>query len=162
MSANDQLSAIAELHRLLGGRGIDYWLFGGWAVDFHAGAVTRQHDDIDVVVRQRDMADVADLVSASGWRHAPEPGEDGYTGYERGPLRIELAFAEHGAWAPGALDDDVEQLNGVTARVVSLASLVADKSEDHDDPAVTAKDRADLATLTARGAKIPSKEERTR
>jgi hypothetical protein len=27
---------------------IAYWLFGGWAVDFHAGQVTREHGDIDI------------------------------------------------------------------------------------------------------------------
>jgi hypothetical protein len=27
-----------------------YWLFGGWAVDFHAGRVTRDHADIDLAV----------------------------------------------------------------------------------------------------------------
>jgi hypothetical protein len=50
MSETEQLAALARIHELLDGQGIDYWLFGGWAVDFHAGLVTRAHDDLDIAV----------------------------------------------------------------------------------------------------------------
>ena len=42
-----QLSDIAEFARLFEDAALDYWLFGGWAVDFHVGEVTRAHGDID-------------------------------------------------------------------------------------------------------------------
>ena len=48
--AEHQLGALSHLSELLGQHGIEYWLFGGWAVDFHAGKVTRPHDDLDVTV----------------------------------------------------------------------------------------------------------------
>jgi hypothetical protein len=37
-----QFAALISIHELLDARGIEYWLFGGWAVDFHAQKVTRQ------------------------------------------------------------------------------------------------------------------------
>jgi hypothetical protein len=37
---SQQLSALARVSDLLETAGIDYWLFGGWAVDFYAGSVT--------------------------------------------------------------------------------------------------------------------------
>jgi hypothetical protein len=41
----------------------------------------------------------------------------------------------------------VRELEGTRARVVSVESLRADKSEDRDDPSAARKDRADLAAL---------------
>jgi hypothetical protein len=45
-----QLAALADVGERLGDGGFEYWLFGGWAVDFHLGTVTREHDDIDLAV----------------------------------------------------------------------------------------------------------------
>ncbi len=161
MDESGHLAALARLHELLDRNGIEYWLFGGWAVDFHAGAVTRPHDDLDLAVWLEDLDRIASLLAAEGWRHVPDEDEDGYTAYERGSLRVELAFlardesgvvytplrAGRASWPVGAFGSDVAELHGVRARVVSLAALRADKAEAHDDPRVAAKDRADLATL---------------
>ena len=163
MSTNtEQLAALARLHDLLGQHGIEYWLFGGWAVDFHAGSVTRRHDDLDLAIWQEDQDRVASLLVADGWKHAPREDEDGYTGYEQGALRVELAFlasSENGEvytplregraeWPDDAFDTDVAELCGVRARLISLHAIKADKAEAHDDPVVAAKDRADLETLS--------------
>jgi aminoglycoside-2''-adenylyltransferase len=161
----DQLAALARVHELLERHGIEYWLFGGWAVDFHVGAVTRAHADLDIAVWLKDHNRIAAMLAADGWKHAPEEGEDGYTGYERGRVRLELAFLARGekgrvytplregqgAWPDGSFEDDAAELRGVRARVISLRALKADKSETRDDALVAAKDRADLATLSRLG-----------
>ena len=158
-----QLAALARVHELLERRGIEYWLFGGWAVDFHAGSVTRAHDDVDIAVWAEDHDRIASLLAADGWKRAPEEDEDGYTGYERGAVRLELAFLARdedgqvytplregrGAWPRDAFEDDVAELRGVRARLVGLVALKADKSEAREDSTVAAKDRADLASLSA-------------
>jgi hypothetical protein len=158
----EQLAALARIHELLDGQGIDYWLFGGWAVDFHSGSITRAHDDLDIAVWLNDHDRIAALLAEDGWLHAPEEHEDGYTGYERGVVRLELAFLDRsedgrvytptrdgrGAWPDGTFEDDVVELLGVRARVVMLRALKADKAETRDDPIVAAKDRADLANLS--------------
>ena len=41
------------------------------------------------------------------------------------------------------------RVNGVRARIVGLASLIEDNSGPRHDPAVTAKDQADVALLTS-------------
>ena len=162
MSEAEQLAALARAHELLERHGIEYWLFGGWAVDFHGGSVTRPHDDLDIAVWLKDHNRIAALLETDGWKHAPEEGEDGYTGYERGPVRLELAFLARGekgqvytplregraAWPDGSFEHDAAELRSVRARVVSLRALKADKSETRDDALVAAKDRADLATLS--------------
>jgi Aminoglycoside-2''-adenylyltransferase len=162
-TAGAQLETIRWLHTALGEAGMDYWLFGGWAVDFHAGRVTRTHGDVDLAVWQSDLDRVSGLLEANGWAHAPEPGEQGYTGYELGDVRVELAVLAQndtgtiytplgdgqGDWPVGSFGDDIAEVNGVHARVVSLVSLIEDKSGVRDDPAATAKDRADVALLTS-------------
>jgi hypothetical protein len=162
MSANEQLQLLSRLNELFQQEGIDYWLFGGWAVDFHAGAITRAHADVDVAVWESDLARIAALLAADGWSPAPERGEDGYTGYERGTVRLELAFLarnetgeiytplvqRRGAWPEGAFGNDIADLDGVRARVISLGALRSDKAEVRDDPVVARKDSADLATLS--------------
>jgi hypothetical protein len=161
--AEAQLRTIGRMHVLLTEHGIDYWLFGGWAVDFHAGRVTREHADIDVAVWAADWRRIQVLLEESGWQHAPEPGEDGYTGYERAGSRLELALLARdvdgiihtplvdgrGDWPAGSFRDDEREVNGVVARVVGLTSLIEDKSGPRDDPFSAAKDQADIALLTS-------------
>jgi hypothetical protein len=158
-----QLAALADVHELLEQHGIDYWLFGGWAVDFYAGAVTRPHDDVDIAIWLKDHARIADLLAANGWTHAPHEDEDGGTGYERSGVRLELTFLERddgGVFIPlrsgrASWTDDlggkVGVLNGVRARLIALAVLTRGKSRARDDPGDAAKDRADSATLSRLG-----------
>jgi hypothetical protein len=158
-----QLAALESIESLLRTHGIENWLFGGWAVDFHAGRVSRAHGDLDLAVWIEDHDRIAQLLANDGWTHVPEDGEDGYTGYEREGVRLELAFLARdedgaiftplvggrGSWPEGAFGDDVAELGGVRARVIGLQALRADKSEAHEDPRAAAKDHADLATLDA-------------
>jgi len=144
VNAEDLLSALSHLDELFGQHGIEYWLFGGWAVDFHAEKVTRPHDDLDLAVLSHDGQRVRELLIASGWRHAPE---EGYSVYERDGVRLEVAFLDHGEWPQNSFERDVAEVAGVRARVVSLSSLRADKAMVRDDESVAAKDRADSVTL---------------
>jgi hypothetical protein len=158
-----QLRTIGWVHTVLSGQGIDYWLFGGWAVDFHARRVTRDHADIDVSIWAADVDRVRRLLEDEGWSHAPEPGEDGYTGYERGDVRLELAFLERddegtvytpltegrGDWPAGSFGDDEAEVAGVVARVVGLTALLEDKSGPRLEQVAADKDRADVAVLSS-------------
>jgi aminoglycoside-2''-adenylyltransferase len=159
----EQLAALRRVHQLLERHGVDYWLFGGWAVDFHAGTITRPHSDLDIAIWVSEQARLAELLEAEGWTHTPDPDEDGSTLYERGDVRLEVAFlarAEDGQvytplregrapWADGAFGEDVAELRGTRARVIGLQALISEKSVTHDDALATAKDRADIATLSA-------------
>ena len=160
--ATEQLAALARLDGVLGKHKIPYWLFGGWAVDFHAGSVTRSHDDLDIAVWSKDHERIAELLATDGWQHTPQEGEDGYTAYTRGTVRLELAFLARdqggtiytplrqgrASWPEAAFEGDVAELAGVRACVITLAALKAEKSQDRDDPVVAAKDSADVATLS--------------
>jgi Aminoglycoside-2''-adenylyltransferase len=159
---SQQLSALARVRDRLEEAGLPYWLFGGWAVDFYVGSVTRVHDDLDLAVWLADLPRIAELLEDDGWRHAPLDDEDGGTGYERGPVRLELTYLvrdgdgriftplRHGraAWPEEALANDVGELHGVRSRLVARAPLMRDKSSPRDDPEEAAKDRADFIQLS--------------
>jgi hypothetical protein len=162
---DEQLSALARVSTLLDRAGIDYWLFGGWAVDFYAGKVTRAHDDVDLAVWLDDLPRIAELLRDDGWRHAPHRDEDGGTGYERATVRLELTYLVRdksgsiytplrqgrAPWSDEALANDVRVLHGVHSRLISLAALVRGKSTARDDPEEAAKDRADVTQLSRLG-----------
>jgi hypothetical protein len=161
----EQLSALGRLSHLLEQAGIAHWLFGGWAVDFYVGSVTRAHDDLDLAVWLMDVQRIAQLLEDDGWRHAPLDQEDGGTGYERGAVRLELTYLvrdadgsvftplRHGRaqWSEDALANDVGELRGVRSRLVGLAPLMRGKSKPRDDPEEAAKDRADFRQLSWAG-----------
>lgn len=161
-SHRHQLTALAHVHELFTRSGIDYWLFGGWAVDFHVGSITRSHDDIDVAVWFDDRERIARLLGAEGWTHAPEADEDGGTGYELDAVRLELTFVVRGdggevcvplragpaLWLDEPVSTDLAELSGVCARVLGLDALKRGKSRSRDDPVEAEKDRADFAALS--------------
>ena len=162
---SQQLSALARVGELLEHAGIAHWLFGGWAVDFYVGSVTRAHDDLDLAVWLEDLPAITELLRDDGWRHAPRDDEDGGTGYEEGAVRLELTYlvrdgdgrvftplrSGQAAWSEEAFADDVGELGGVRARLLGLAPLMHGKSSPRDDPEEAAKDRADFTRLSGLG-----------
>ncbi|HEY4304962.1 MAG TPA: hypothetical protein VGM82_10875 [Gemmatimonadaceae bacterium] len=160
-NTSEQLAALADLDRLLRDHAVTYWVFGGWAVDFHVGRITRAHDDIDIAVWSDDRASVIPLLVGGGWSHRPQDGEDGYMCFARGDVQLEIAFLARddsgvmytplddgrGEWPPTSFGEDVACLQGTCVRVVSRASLIADKATIREDATTAAKDRADVARL---------------
>ena len=160
--AERQLAALAEVVAHLDAARIDYWMFGGWAVDFYAGRITRPHDDVDLAVWRADLPRIVELLESDGWSHAPYPDEDGGTGYERAGVRLELTYLvrkDDGVvvlpmhdrevkWPEGTFGDDLRELFGVEARIISLSTLALGKSSPRDDPDDAAKDRADFVVLS--------------
>jgi hypothetical protein len=161
MSGELQLAAIRRLDAMFERDGIDYWIFGGWAVDFHAGRVTREHADIDVAIWLADLDAVQALLISDGWVHTPAPEHDGYTTYARDGLHVDLAFlardrhdtvytplrSGRGDWPPDCFGPDVRELAGTRAHVVSLSSLIADKTQRREDLVTQTKDALDVAVL---------------
>jgi hypothetical protein len=157
-----QLLALARVDELLEGAGLAYWLFGGWAVDFHAGSLTRSHDDVDIAVWLEDLTRISRLLQEDGWRHAPSEDDDGGTGYLREDVRLELTYLVRdgggsivtplrqgrAVWSEDGLANEVRELLGVRARVIGLAPLTRGKAAPREDPEDAAKDLADFAVLS--------------
>ena len=158
-----QLEAIARLDRALDREQIAYWVFGGWAVDFWVGRVTRPHGDIDVVAWRVDYDRVRDALIAEGFEHTPVQDEVVGTRYRWRSAEVEFTFVEttDGAdvvipipgqpirWSTEPLGTVRRELHGVACRTISLELLVAGKSSPAGTSERTEKDTADLAALSA-------------
>ena len=66
MDAARVLDLLADLEAL----GIQLWLDGGWAVDALLGEQTRPHDDLDLVSRLEDSAQIEKALGARGYVQA--------------------------------------------------------------------------------------------
>jgi hypothetical protein len=161
-SAELQLAAIASLSSALDQHGIEYWLFGGWAVDFWVGAVTRQHDDIDVAAWRQDYDTIRAALQAAGWQHTPAADDVVGTRYQRRSAQLEVTFVvadEDGriivpladrsvVWSTESFGDGRRDLLGVSCRTIPLTLLRAGKSFPREGAADAAKDRADFEALS--------------
>ena len=66
MDADRVLDLLADLEAV----GIRIWLDGGWAVDALLGEQTRPHDDLDLVSRLEDSAQIEKALGARGYTQA--------------------------------------------------------------------------------------------
>ena len=160
--ARRQLDAIASLAHLFRERRIDAWLFGGWAVDFWVGRVSRTHDDVDLAVLLGDRAAIHDLILGAGWLPAPVDDEAIGAGYRRHDVLLELTFVETdddgrvlipfvtgpAVWSTIPFGDVTRQLHGVRCRTVPLEVLRRDKATPREDADDAAKDITDHNALS--------------
>ncbi len=59
---------VIEIVELLEKKGIDVWLDGGWGVDALLGEETRPHEDVDIVIQQKDVPRLRELLEAQGYQ----------------------------------------------------------------------------------------------
>ena len=161
----NQIDALRDVVAAFDAAGIEHWLFGGWAVDFHAGRVTREHGDVDLGIWLDDMPRIDEVLAAGGWEDLRDPDVDGGKAFGRDGVRLELTYlyrdpdgavytplrdGTRGRWTDQALADEVGELDGVRCRVVSLASMLWMKEPGRrNDPEEASKDVADYEVLRA-------------
>jgi len=56
-----------DLYKKINNLGIDIWIDGGWGVDALLGKQTRFHEDLDVVVQEKDVAKLRDHLERDGY-----------------------------------------------------------------------------------------------
>ena len=142
------LATVAWIDTTLSHHAIPYWIFGGFAVDLHVGEMTRAHGDVDVAVREVDFARAAELLAGAGWTRTSN-ADQGYATFDRMGETVDLApvALDDPSWPAGAFGEDVGELAGVRAHVITREALVADKQVRRDDPTTRAKDAADVRRL---------------
>ncbi len=159
--ASEQLAAIEKLDAALSSAGVEYWLFGGWAVDFWVGRVTRDHHDVDVAAWRLDYDAIHEALVSSGWRHTPAENEVVGTRYTWQESEVEFTFVElrsDGAvtipipsqvvvWAREPFGEHRRVLRGVSACTIPLDLLRAGKQIEREAPEEGVKDRADSQAL---------------
>ena len=64
MTSTDVLDFYTKLENL----GINIWIDGGWSVDALLGEQIRPHEDLDIVIQQKDVLKLCELLEAKGYK----------------------------------------------------------------------------------------------
>jgi lincosamide nucleotidyltransferase A/C/D/E len=59
------------MYKMLNENWIDVWLDGGWGVDALLGEQTRLHEDLDIVIQQKDVPRLRELLGSKGYKDVP-------------------------------------------------------------------------------------------
>lgn len=87
-----QLTLIREITTALSQAGVPHWLFGGWAVDFFVGGLTRPHQDVEFIVWQHDLSRLRSLLEERGYR--PAFSREDAAAWWSGDTLVEFDFIE--------------------------------------------------------------------
>lgn len=137
-----QLNLLSEISKISATMGIEFWLRGGWAIDFLLGKVTRPHDDIDLItwIKYRDQLESA-LIEA-GYKQAPvkEEFQGRQSDFQKDGIDITLCYitrAENRSiimnglpewvWRSDSLLQQRFMLNGISAYVLNPRQLLEEK-----------------------------------
>ncbi|RLK13569.1 aminoglycoside-2''-adenylyltransferase [Micromonospora sp. M71_S20] len=165
--AGRQLDGIAELAGLASAAGIEVWLRGGWATDFHLGEITRPHVDVDWYCWRADADRLTGLLRGHGWRPDPRMPVDVQLDLVREDVEMSVAYLARdatgqvvvgaGPWAGTALPDGMlagppGRIGALTVPVISVAAQIEFKEMFPvwmPDRPRRDKDAADLTRLRA-------------
>ena len=76
MSGAMSVEQAQAVYELLDRDGVGCWVMGGWGVDALLGQVTREHKDLDLLVRIIDLPRYADIVRQHGFQRKLEWSEN--------------------------------------------------------------------------------------
>jgi hypothetical protein len=105
---------------------------------------------------------ISKLLAAEGWRHAPDPDEEGGTAFEREGVRLDLTFLMRAEsvgvftpmrdgpafWGENVFADDVVGFRGVLIAAIPFETLKAMKAFVRPEAGDAAKDRVDLEQMS--------------
>jgi Aminoglycoside-2''-adenylyltransferase len=155
-----QFSLIRELAAVLGEARMRFWLRGGWALDFHAGRITRAHKDVDLVTWSRHRGRLRRLLKGEGY--AALRFDEPQVFFEKHGQEVNFAIIERsrtGAivtptfedwpWPDRAFSAAPRRLRGVTCRVLRLEALLEEKEryEEFRGRPLRPKDEVSLRLL---------------
>jgi len=158
-----QLQLIHEVSRLLTDAQIPHWLFGGWSVDFHVGAITREHGDLEFFIWEHDGPRAGDIMDAASYQLVDHPHPDEASIWRKDGQLVELYFLTvnaqrevvgQGRWdkwplPEHSLGSEISMVDGVPCPVVSMECILGTKQgyAQYTGIPLREKDRADVIAL---------------
>ncbi|TDC28959.1 aminoglycoside adenylyltransferase [Micromonospora sp. 15K316] len=134
-----QLASVDEVVEVAAAVGVEVWLRGGWAMDFHLGRVTRPHVDVDWYCWRADVERLASSLIGRGWRPDLRMPVGVQLDLFRGDVEVSFAYLARdaagrvkvgaGPWAgtplpAGMLDGPPGRIGPHTAPVISVAAQI--------------------------------------
>jgi Aminoglycoside-2''-adenylyltransferase len=163
-SALGQLDIIREISDALTCAGVDHWLFGGWAVDFAIGNITRRHRDVDFIAWEVDAPRITGLLRILGYQPRPAKHTEHEMNWQKSGVELQVNLitktADGSIISPGAFSDwpwlkgcfgrDRGQIGGLSVPIVSPEGQLESKENFPKHPAgqrLRAKDVHDIRQL---------------
>ncbi|MGN7938231.1 nucleotidyltransferase domain-containing protein [Virgibacillus sp. 6R] len=89
-----QLKVLAKISTISARIGIEFWLRGGWAIDFILGKITRSHDDIDLITWIQNREGLEDSLLKAGYEKIPvkEEFRERQSDFCKDSVEIQLAI----------------------------------------------------------------------
>ena len=159
-----QLAPLREIDGAFAAAGIDWWLFGGWAMDAHAGRVTRDHSDIELFVRLEHGDAARTALTRRGFVAPPPVHPDEGQPFLRDGHEVGVWFVTEDAgrsfvtpgrwadwpWPAGSFDGPRVCLGDLALPAMSVAGLLDMKRGFAAHPhgaSLRPKDEADILLL---------------
>ena len=139
---NSQLKALAEISTISDRIGIEFWLRGGWAIDFILGKITRSHDDIDLITWIQNRVSLEDELLKAGYEKTPvkEEFRDRQSDFSKDSVEITLGYISRSydgnltmnglpewIWRKDSLLPNPYTLNGISAQALNPKQLLEEK-----------------------------------
>jgi lincosamide nucleotidyltransferase A/C/D/E len=122
--------SVLELYRRLTERGIPIWLDGGWGVDALLGEQTRPHDDLDIVVEEKHLLRLRQLLESEGFKDVERDDSSAWNfvlGHDDGRL-IDVHAIENGLIYPAGSLSGTGSVDGVAVQCLTAALQLASRS----------------------------------
>ena len=159
-----QLDIIREISNALTCARVDHWLFGGWAVDFAVGEMTRQHRDVDFVTWEVDLPRITELLRLLGYRARASQHPKHQLDWEKSGTEVQINLITQTTdgslispgtfsdwpWLEGSFGNHWGRIGDLDVPIVSPAGQLESKENFSKHPAgqpLRAKDLHDIKQL---------------
>ncbi|TFB15016.1 hypothetical protein E3U55_12225 [Filobacillus milosensis] len=139
---DSQLKVLAEISEITDELEIEFWLRGGWAIDFLLGKITRPHDDIDLVTWIHNRERLEKALKKAGYEPIPVRKQfcNRQSDFHKGNVEITFSYITHSVngslimnglpewkWMTDSLLSKNFKLHGISANVLNPKQLLKEK-----------------------------------
>ncbi|GIN86356.1 hypothetical protein J6TS2_27420 [Heyndrickxia sporothermodurans] len=137
-----QLKILSEISAISTEIGCEFWLRGGWAIEFLLGRVTRAHDDIDLVTWIQHREQLEHALAGAGYKqtHVKEEFRGRQSDFCKDVVEITFSYITRTSegslimnglpewvWRADSLLPQDYLLSGISARVLNPRQLLEEK-----------------------------------
>ncbi|WP_042224682.1 nucleotidyltransferase domain-containing protein [Oceanobacillus manasiensis] len=140
--SKSQLKVLSEISSISDNLDMNFWLRGGWAIDFLLGKITRLHDDIDLITCIQNREKLEDELETAGYEKVSvkEEFRDRQSDFRKDEVEITIGYIfrlEDGniimnglhewLWRADSLSLETFNLKGISALVINPKQLLEEK-----------------------------------
>jgi len=138
----NQLKILNEISELFESLNVEFWLRGGWAIDFILGHLTRPHSDIDLNTWITNREKIEQALIKAGFKEDPvsEEFQNRQSNFIKEDVFISIGYLSHDQndnlilnelpewiWRKDSLSPKLHHLHGITAKTIHPKQLLEEK-----------------------------------